>query len=518
MSLDAMETSSASSAVAWRTETLAIVLALFVLTGVYWSTVTSITEIWERSGTFAHGFAVPLIAGWLVWHMRDRLKYLAIRPAWGAFPLLAGAGFAWLLGNMGEVNSVAQFAFVSMLVLLVPCVAGLAATRAMLFPLGFVLAFTVPMGEFLLPQLMQATADFTVFALRLTGVPVFREGQQLVIPSGQWSVVEACSGIRYLIASLMVGSLYAYLNYRSLWRRIGFVVISGLVPLVANWLRAYMIVMIGHLSGNRLATGVDHIIYGWVFFGVVMALMFWAGSHWHEYHLPEAQKREPDVAPAVASPVWMIWLAALMALLLAGLPKVAELAIQKRQAGTGLAHIAPLAEIPGWQMSPGGMTTWQPRFTGASDVLHQTYRRGAQDVGLYVAYYRNQDREHKLVSSTNYLAGVDGAGWTRVAVGSRAASPLTLSVVTTDLRGQGAEPRLTAWYWYWIGGRLTSNEYLAKAYTALSRLLGQGDDAAVVVVYARKGLPDEDAHVLADFIGNGMPALEAALQRSRSSK
>ncbi len=43
-----------------------------------------------------------------------------------------------------------------------------------------------------------------------------------------------------------------------------------------------MIVMIGHLSDNRLAVGVDHLIYGWVFFGVVMLLLFWIGSFWQE--------------------------------------------------------------------------------------------------------------------------------------------------------------------------------------------------------------------------------------------
>ncbi|WP_370657018.1 archaeosortase/exosortase family protein, partial [Klebsiella pneumoniae] len=57
------------------------------------------------------------------------------------------------------------------------------------------------------------------------------------------------------------------LNYRSLARRWVFVGVSIVTPLVANWLRAYMIVMLGHLSDNQLATGVDHVIYGWVFFG-----------------------------------------------------------------------------------------------------------------------------------------------------------------------------------------------------------------------------------------------------------
>jgi exosortase len=60
------------------------------------------------------------------------------------------------------------------------------------------------------------------------------------------------------------------------------VLVSIAVPVVANWLRAYMIVMIGHLSGNTLAVGVDHLIYGWVFFGVVIMMMFMVGARWAE--------------------------------------------------------------------------------------------------------------------------------------------------------------------------------------------------------------------------------------------
>ena len=134
----------------------------------------------------------------------------------------------------------------------------------------------MPFGEFLLPVLMEYTANFTVTALRLSGIPVYREGLQFVIPSGSWSVVEACSGVRYLIASFMIGTLFAYLNYRSTRRRLVFMGVSIVVPILANWLRAYMIVMLGHLSGNTIAVGVDHLIYGWLFFG--------RGDHDHVRH------------------------------------------------------------------------------------------------------------------------------------------------------------------------------------------------------------------------------------------
>ena len=88
----------------------------------------------------------------------------------------------------------------------------------MAFPLFFLL-LAVPFGEAFLPYLMSWTADFTVAALLLTGIPVYREGTFFALPSGQWSVVEACSGLRYLIASITIGTLYAYLTYQRWWKR-----------------------------------------------------------------------------------------------------------------------------------------------------------------------------------------------------------------------------------------------------------------------------------------------------------
>src|SRR5215467_7740730 len=107
--------------------------------------------------------------------------------------------------------------------------------RVLLFPLAFLL-FAIPAGEFLVPVLMDWTADFTVAAIRWSGVPVFREGNHFALPSGNWSIVEACSGIRYLVASVMIGTIYAALAYRSAKRRAALLVASIVVPIVANWL------------------------------------------------------------------------------------------------------------------------------------------------------------------------------------------------------------------------------------------------------------------------------------------
>ena len=185
-----------------------------VLLLIYWQTAASIVAIWERSETFAHGFVIFPISAYLIWRRRASLLAAEYKPDWRAALLLALLGIAWLLARAGGVLVFEQFALVAAIPLIVWAMLGWRAMSTILFPLAFLL-FAVPFGEFLIPPLMNFTADFVVNALQLTGIPVYREGTFFTIPSGQWSVVEGCSGLRYLIASFTLGTLYAYLTYRS---------------------------------------------------------------------------------------------------------------------------------------------------------------------------------------------------------------------------------------------------------------------------------------------------------------
>ena len=515
-----------SNAAIWRQALTAFVVVALVFVLLYLDTGASIVGIWSRSDTFAHGFLVLPIVLWLVWRRRHVLAGVTPAPSAWAGVLLALAGLAWLLGELAAVNALSQFAMVSMLVLLVPTLLGFGVATSIAFPLAF-LFFGVPFGEFAMPQLMQWTADFTVLAVRASGVPVYREGLQFIIPSGAWSVIEACSGIRYIIASLAVGTLFAYLNYQTLRRRVLFIVVSLLVPVLANWIRAYMIVMLGHLSGNKLATGVDHIIYGWVFFGVVIMLMFWIGARWSE--------PEPDLQPSAVNPAnaasgsashpqrWV--LASVMVLVVMALPPLGRWQIHRAVAGLPQPNLAAPAELsPGWAATPEPAPKWQPVFNNPSSQLTTTYGSGERAVKLYMAYYRNQNADRKMVSSDNVLVKSQVTDWAQVTSGVRSLQLAngSLKVRTAELRGSpipgvvGAE-RLAVWQYYWVNGTLTSSDMLAKIYTALYSLMGQGDDSAVVIVYAPKGDSGQGELALDAFMQANATAIGAWLQSIRHS-
>src|SRR5262245_31253942 len=386
-------------------------------------TAASIVAIWWRSETFAHGFVVIPICLWLAWRRRDALARVPAEPWWPGLALVLLAGALWLVASVADTLGIKQFALAFMIQAALLTILGTRVAWALALPLAFLL-FAVPAGEFLVPTLMDWTADFVVAALRGSGVPVYREANHFIIPSGRWSVVEACSGIRYVIASLMVGTIYAALAYTSMRRRAVFIAASIFVPVVANWLRAYIIVMLGHLSNNRLAVGVDHLIYGWVFFGIVMALLFWAGSFWQQAPATNpsadgiAGQRASGGVPA-ASPRALFG-AAFAACVAAGLWVPLEAAIERGAPGRAPAAIT-VAGADGWSPVPGTIASWKPRYKGFASEFQQMFRKDGRDVGLYIAYYRGQEKGRELVTSGNHLVAPEDWDWRRMASGSDSA-------------------------------------------------------------------------------------------------
>jgi len=498
----------------WRMATILTLAIITVMLALYQQTVLSTVAIWERSETFTHGFLIFPISLYLIWARRKTLAEITPRPDFRGLVVLAGLGFGWLFSDAGSVLVIAQYCLVAMIPVAVWTLLGVQVVRAIAFPLGF-LFFAVPAGEFLIPHMMNFTADFVVAALQLTGIPVYREGTFFTIPSGQWSVVEGCSGLRYLIASFTLGSLYAYLTYRSTKRRLIFAALSLIVPVIANGLRAYMIVMIAHLSDMKLALGVDHLIYGWVFFGVVMMLLFWIGAFWRE-DLPQAKSDKPAATPTNVAPMPVRRIA------LSTLAAVSIAAVWPGYATYLKSHVplpVPIKlEVPaanGWRADPAPLSDWQPDYKDSGTSLTQTYRKGAKAVSLYIGYYPYQREGVELVTSTNVIVRQKHPVWSNVGESKRAVTVggQSLQIVQTKLRSTTL--RLLVWNWNRIGGISTVNAYFAKLLEAKARLLGQRDDAAAIILSSPyDGDMESAAAVLQEFSGDMLPTIETSLKRA----
>ena len=499
----------------WPAAAALAVATVIALLLIFFSTSASTVAIWERSETFAHGFLIFPISAWLIWRRRSELAQLAYRPDWRGLVLLLLFSAGWLVAHSGGVLVGEQLMLVAMVPAAVWTILGSRVVRAIAFPLGF-LFLAVPMGEALIPPMMTFTAKFTVAALQLTGIPVYSEGMFFSIPSGEWSVVEGCSGLRYLIASFTLGCLYAYLTYRSTRRRILFAIASVVVPIIANGLRAYMIVMIAHLSDMKLALGVDHLIYGWVFFGVVMLLLFWVGGFWREDEAPvvPAAQHVANANDATPAPIAQLALAALLSIAIAPAGLVYAAWLDARATPARDLHIPPPPPANGWILESTPFTDWQPHFVGSDAQRAFYYRKGDRKVMLYLAYYRTQRQGAELISSQNYMIQQKHPVWSNM--GEASLSPgsagLAGAVVQTKLRAPAQ--RLLVWRWHQLDGRATTNDYLAKWLLATDKVMGGRDDGSTIVVAAPYA--DEVAQaqpLLREFMRDMQHGIDASLRQ-----
>jgi exosortase A len=486
---------------------------LFWLIAWYWETEVSMVTIWIRSETFAHGFLIVPISVWMIWQRRAQLSSVDFRPSYRVLPLLALAGFGWLLGDLAGARVVQQFAVVLMVPIIVWSILGTQVARTLRFPLLFLL-LAVPFGEFLTETLMQHTADFTISALRLTGIPVYREGLFFTIPSGSWSVIEACSGLRYLMASMTLGLLYAYLTYRSFKRRAAFVAASVVVPIVANWLRAYMIVMIGHLTSMKYAVGIDHLIYGWLFFGIVMMLLFWVGSFWRE-DITGGERKALGSPGRVPSPGGLLIAASCAAAVVALGPFTAG---WMAPGHTVVEELAAPPSAGSWKPIPELLTEWTPHFARPQAEFDQVYSDGDRKVALRVQYYPNRDADPQLISSQNVLVSLGDQTWKISGESMRTVSVGGQAIGTVETQLRSGSSRLLVWRWYWIDGTFTVSPYLGKLLQARSALLGRGSGGAIILVYAKLGEgPDgleRAAAAMHDFTGAAMYAVAGSLAKA----
>ncbi len=502
----------------WRYFLPGIVVYLLLFTALFYETLGSMVSIWLRSETFTHAFLILPISIWLVWEKREHLKYERPQFSWLGMLALGGSGFLWLFGYLVDALVVQQFAWVAAFISGVWAILGNRVAWSIAFPLAFLL-FLIPFGEDLVPAMMDFTADFTVGLVRLTGIPVYREGLFFTLPSGNWSVVEACSGIRYLIASLTLGCLYAYLTYTSLTKRLIFITISIIVPIIANGLRAYIIVMLGHVSDMKVATGVDHLIYGWVFFGIVIFLLILIGSRFSDSDVD----KKPSSAQILAiqnnshsAGLKQVMYGICISLVLIGIWPVLAYEIDNKADNQVASVIEPLPDMESWAVVNKNHWDWEPISVGA-EKSNQFYQQGTANVGIFLHHYFTQEQGAELINSRNHIVDPKLRSWRIVGQQKVVVSISNNLVHVNQTLVKGPDVKLLVWSWYRVGEHYTSNKYVAKLLEGWAKLTFSRQDAGKIIVaipYDERVTQAERATVLQSFLTDIMPDVERTIDKA----
>jgi exosortase A len=450
-----------------------------------------LATIYWTNTTFGHCLFVAPVIGWLVWQRRNGLALVLPQGWWPGLALVATGGLGWLLGDVAGVALFRHAGLVLMLQGVVVSTLGPNVSRALLFPIAY-MAFLVPFGDFLEGPLQTITVAMVMPLLHLFGVPASVDGVLITTSNGYFEVAEACSGAKFVIAMIAFGVLVANVCYLSWRRRAVFLAVAIIVPVLANGLRAFGTIYAAWWTSVEAATGIDHIVYGWVFFAFVMAAVLAIGWKWFDRD-PDAAWFDPVRLQAPVPGHTGAAVTGLLALTIASLFLGWSSLIAARAAPLP-AQVA-LPQVAGWHaVGPSKVAPWSPNFPGADHLLvgHYADPQG-RAVDLAVAVYASQ-REGRELVGFGIGAIRENDRWVRIADLADLSGGHALRMT-----GPGRVERVTV-SWYRVGDTLTGSDKRVKFETLKTKLLGRNQAATAVLLSAEQGSDQGAAAAIEDFL------------------
>jgi exosortase A len=296
----------------WRRVAIPLAAGLLLLGALFLPEITAAIGTWDASTAYNHCYLVIPIVLYLLWDRRFDRTGIPARPMPYALLLAIPVAAVWLVAERLGIMEGRQLAVMSFVEILFLAILGKRLWWAVAGPLLY-LYFLVPFGDFLTTRLQDFTVLFIRHGLEILGIPAYIDGYIIEIPQGTFFVAEACAGLRFLIASIAFGTLYALMMYRSPVRRAAFIAVSVVVPIVANGFRGLGIVYLGYLLNSAEAAAADHIIYGWIFFSIVILILIALGLPFRQDDITTRSSAPPG---PVGRPPTMMRLAIITAALL----------------------------------------------------------------------------------------------------------------------------------------------------------------------------------------------------------
>lgn len=472
----------------WQRHLAALALLSALILALFWRDAADMAGIWWDSSTFTHCLLMVPMIGWLVSQRIDLLRPLTPAFWWPALVWMAGAGLVWLVGEAAGVGLFRQLGLILMLQGAVAATLGEKLVRGLLFPLCYALLL-VPFGEELVPLLQTFTAHISVFLLHLSGISAEMEGVFITTPAGFFEVAEECSGVNFLIAMLAYAVFAAHLCFKSWTRRIVFVAAALATTILANALRAYGTMVAAEIWGIEAAGGIDHIFYGWIFFGLVIVIVMLVARRWFDRPANDVAVDVTglDGAPRFAGAAKAVLPAALAILLI-----FAGWAWLVGGRSASLPATMTVEAPRGWSETRADGMVWTPRFDGADQRLlrHFTDAKGRR-VTVAIGGYERQAEGREVVAFGQGAVDADSKwAWS-------ASLPAVEGARTERLLHPGPVLRDAA-TWYLVNGAVTGDPRGAKLAGLKARLLGGDPRALSLIVSSEAGLGGRDA--IADFV------------------
>lgn len=250
-------------------------MLLISFVSAYFPTVSSLVRVWASSDDHSHGFAILPLAIYILWQKRAALRTVPVRGSWIGLVVALVSLFFYLVAIKGEMQTITSASMLLFIWGSVIFLFGFEMFRACLFPL-LILFFMIPVPSqfiaILTIPLQLLVTRASVWMATLIGIPIFREGNVIQLTNGTFEVVQACSGLRSIMAMLTLGAVLAYFTLRSNLMRSMLLLLAIPIAIIVNIFRVFVLVAVFHFMSIDLSRGVAHTIMGVAVFGVAFGL------------------------------------------------------------------------------------------------------------------------------------------------------------------------------------------------------------------------------------------------------
>ncbi len=230
----------------------------------FWPTIDLLVRYWASQDDYSHAFLIPVVSVALVFRARSRLSVQG-RPSWGGLVCVGIALAGFLYGAHIGIHTIQRAAMWAALAGACWFVLGWPTLRRLSFPVLFLL-LAIPLPSLYLTtlrlELKEVATQLSAEALVTAGYPAVQDGNVLVVAGRRFEVVDACSGIRSLMALTTAAVFLAYVLRAGLGKGATLVLSAVPVTVFVNVVRIIVIAVAAVSWDVDLVAEPAHTIIG----------------------------------------------------------------------------------------------------------------------------------------------------------------------------------------------------------------------------------------------------------------
>jgi exosortase D (VPLPA-CTERM-specific) len=313
--------------------------------------------------------------------------------------------------------------------------------------------------------------------LRLLGVTVFVEGNIIDLGVTQLQVVDACSGLRYILPLFALGVVFVNFYEKTRWKQIVVSISTLPIAIIVNALRIGITGFLAQNFGTEIADGFFHGFSGWLIFILALLLVLFLfyilrgfSPKSHSANTPNSSRESRPLQSKSGKNTFAAVTVSSILLLLFGIWSYTTAANPPLRIKGGLSYF-PLT-INGWHGRPENIDSRIISLSGAEDAFNGTYRSAfGEIISLYIGY-----RASPFTESENFFHSpnicLPSLGWNTLAISNHEITgvPKFNKLIVRKMLIEKMGYRQVVYYWFQTKNRVSPNVNINRLHLTLHAL------------------------------------------------